>query len=414
MLRNREFVGIIVKLLILQLIFAVVGYFMVDMFMDKLNRKIVDRDLALFGSLIGDNPELRENIVPYITKGIDEKHRELGEKTLKEYGYHIEMNKEYQPILKGSTLNMQIVLFFSILLYVVPLGFVIILEYKKLYGKVQKVSSAAEKVVEGDFSIYLDEEGEGDFNILNHQFNQMVNRLENSLTILKKDKIFLKNMISDISHQLKTPLSSMIVLNDILIEDTHMDREVQMDFLVRTRGQLERMEWLIINLLKVARIEAEAIEFKREYVLLKDVLDIALKTLSTQLEGKTISVQGNLQTYFYGDIDWTAEALINIIKNSTEHGGDDIDIILEDTPLFSRISIRDNGEGIAKEHMPHIFERFYKINSEVKPESIGIGLNLTKLIVESQGGTIHVNSDKGKGTEFIITFLKDKGNLTKL
>lgn len=190
MLRNREFVGIIVKLLILQLIFAVVGYFMVDMFIDKLNTKIVDRDLALFGNLIGDNPELREDIVPYITKGIDEKHRELGEKTLKEYGYHIEMNKEYQPILKGSTLNMQIVLFFSILLYVIPLGFVIILEYKKLYGKVQKVSSAAEKVVEGDFSIYLDEEGEGDFNILNHQFNQMVNRLENSLTILKKDKIF--------------------------------------------------------------------------------------------------------------------------------------------------------------------------------------------------------------------------------
>lgn len=221
-------------------------------------------------------------------------------------------------------------------------------------------------------------------------------------------------MISDISHQLKTPLSSMIVLNDILIEDTHMDREVQMDFLVRTRGQLERMEWLIINLLKVARIEAEAIEFKREYVLLKDVLDIALKTLSTQLEDKRVSLQGNLQTYFYGDVDWTAEALINIIKNSTEHGGDKIDIILEDTPLFSTISIRDNGEGIAKEHMPHIFERFYKINSEVKPESIGIGLNLTKLIVESQGGTIHVNSDKGKGTEFIITFLKDKGNLTKL
>lgn len=414
LLRNREFIGIVSKLLILQLIFAAVGYLMVDMFMDKLNTKIIDRDLALFGNLIADNPELREAIVPYITKGIDEKDRELGEKIFREYGYHIEMNKEYQPILKDLRPDIQIVLLFSILSYVIFLVLIIMLEYRKVYVKVQKVSSAAEKVVEGDFSIYLDEAGEGDFNILNHQFNQMTNRLENSFNILRKDKVFLKNMISDISHQLKTPLSSMIVLNDILIEDTHMDREVQMDFLSRTRGQLERMEWLIINLLKVARIEAETIEFKREYTLLKDVLDVALVALDTQLKDKIIQMDGNLHSWFYGDIDWTAEALINIIKNSVEHGGEEIDVILEDTPLFSTIRIKDNGEGIAKEHLPYIFERFYKISSEVKPESIGIGLNLTKLIVESQGGTISVKSEKCRGTEFIITFLKDKRSLTKL
>lgn len=414
LLRNKEFRTIIIKLLILQLLFALVGFFTINMAMDKVNAKIVQRDWALVGNLIKDNSELKEDIIPYITKGATKEDIKLGQQILKDYGYDIEMDKEYQPILKGLTPNIQVTSFILILLFIIPLGFIVMMEYKKIYSKVQGVSNAAEKVVEGDFSIYLDEEGEGDFNILNHRFNQMANRLENSLNILEQDKIFLKNMISDISHQLKTPLSSLIVLNDILMGDNTMDVGTQTKFLEKTKEQLERMEWLIINLLKVARIEAGAIDFKKENILLKDALNIALKALAPQLENQNINIKGDLGSWFYGDIDWTAEALINIIKNAGEHGGGEIEIILEDTPLFSSIVIKDNGEGIDKKHIPHIFERFYKVSSEVKPESIGIGLNLAKLIIESQEGAISVKSKKNYGTEFTITFLKNKGNLTKL
>lgn len=394
------------KLIIYQIIFAIIGFFTVNIFMNRINSKIVERDMALVGNILKSHPELENEVIPYITKEVSQENISIGQDVLKKYGYSIEINRNYQQVLKGINPNIQIIISLLILFFIVPLGFMIKGEYTKIYSKVQQVSSAAEKVVEGDFSIYLSEEGEGDFNILNHQFNQMANRLENSLDILKKEKVFLKNMISDISHQLKTPLSSLIVLNDLLLDDENMDEGTRLNFLDKSKSQIDRMEWLIINLLKVARIEAGAIEFKKEKVLLKNSLDIALNTLGPKLENMVLDVKGDSNAFFYGDKDWTGEALINIIKNAIEHGRGKIEITLEETPLFSSIIVKDNGEGIDEKYLPHIFERFYKLSGDIRPESIGIGLHLTKVIVESQGGTITVRSKKGVGTEFIITFLK--------
>lgn len=404
MFRNEELKSVILKLIILQMVFALIVFFIVNVVMDNINKKIIERDTALVGSIIKNSPELKDEIIPYITKEVSDEDKLIGQEILKSYGYYESLNKSFQPILKGNKLP--IFISFLVLFFIVPLGLMIKGEYKKIYKKVQDVYNAAEKVVEGDFGVYLTEEGEGDFNILNHQFNQMSNRLENSLSILKKEKIFLKNMISDISHQLKTPLSSLIVINDLLLENGNMELDIRQNFLERERTQLERMEWLTINLLKVARIEAGAIEFKNDKVLLKEVVDLALVALNDKLEGQILEIQGNENGVFYGDKDWTGEVLINIIKNSIEHGRGKIEIKLEETPLFSNITIRDNGEGIDEKYLPHIFERFYKISSEVKPESIGIGLNLAKLIVESQDGTISVKSKKNYGTEITVTFLK--------
>ncbi|WP_353095793.1 HAMP domain-containing sensor histidine kinase [Tissierella praeacuta] len=406
MFRNEEFKSMVLKLILLQIIFAILGLFLANISIDNINKKIIERDMALVGNMMKNHPELKEEMVSYITKEILEQDKKIGEEVLKSYGYHEELNKSFQPILKRISPNLQIFLFLLILSFTIPLGYMIKGEYKKIYKKVQDIYTASEKVVEGDFGVYLSEEGEGDFNILNHQFNQMADRLENSLDILKKEKVFLKNMISDISHQLKTPLSSLIVINDLLLEDEDMELDIRQNFLEKERTQLERMEWLTINLLKLARIEAGAIEFKKEKVLLKDVVNIAVYSLSHKLEGQSLVIEGNENAFFYGDKDWTREAIINIIKNGIEHGRGKINIKLEETPLFSSVIIMDNGEGIDEEHLPHIFERFYKVNSEVKPESIGIGLNLAKIIVESQNGTISVKSKKNHGTEMIVTFLK--------
>lgn len=406
MLRNEEFRSVIIKLVVLQLIFILISFIMMNLFMDTINNKILERDMALVGNIIKDHPELKEEFIPYITKEVPRDNRRVGQLALKDYGYTFNMKKYQQPLLKNISPNIQIFMSLLVTLFLVPLIWLISKEYKKIYKKVNKISNAAEKVVEGDFSIYLPEEGEGDFYILNHQFNQMANRLKNSLDILNREKIFLKDTISDISHQLKTPLSSLIMLNDLLIEDEHMDLNTRKKFLKNTSNQLERMEWLIINLLKVARIEAGAIEFKKEKVFLKNVVDLGLNILGPKIEGQELNISGNLDSFFYGDRDWTVEAVINIVKNAIEHGHGQIDIILSDTPLFSSIAIRDNGDGIDKKHIPHIFKRFYRASGETNPESVGIGLNLAKVIVESQGGTISVISKKGVGTEFTITFLK--------
>lgn len=409
MLKNIEYKNTIIKIIIFQTVLSLTIFLALNSEINNINKKIIEQNTALIGKILNTNPELETEIINIITKENTKEDIMNGENILENYGYHVDMNKRVQPLLKETTPNIEIKISLFVLLSLIPLIILIRSEYKKVYGKVRQISYAAERVVEGDFSIVLKEEGEGDFNILNHSFNQMADRLKNSIEILQKERIFLKDTISDISHQLKTPLSSLIMLNDLILQDKNMEEEVQRDFLEKISIQLERMEWLIVNLLKIARIEAGAIEFKKDKIKAIEPIKIALSTLSMNIEEKeqNIKIMGNLESVFYGDKDWTAEAIINIIKNSIEHSedGEIIEIFLEETPLFTNIIIKDYGEGIDKKDIPHIFERFYKVSSEIKPDSIGIGLNLSKLIVESQNATISVKSEKGKGTEFIITFL---------
>lgn len=409
MLKNIEYKNTIIKIIIFQTVLSLTIFLALNSEINNINKKIIEQNTALIGKILNTNPELETEIINIITKENTKEDIMNGENILENYGYHVDMNKRVQPLLKETTPNIEIKISLFVLLSLIPLIILIRSEYKKVYGKVRQISYAAERVVEGDFSIVLKEEGEGDFNILNHSFNQMADRLKNSIEILQKERIFLKDTISDISHQLKTPLSSLIMLNDLILQDKNMEEEVQRDFLEKISIQLERMEWLIVNLLKIARIEAGAIEFKKDKIKAIEPIKIALSTLSMNIEEKeqNIKIMGNLESIFYGDKDWTAEAIINIIKNSIEHSedGEIIEIFLEETPLFTNIIIKDYGEGIDKKDIPHIFERFYKVSSEIKPDSIGIGLNLSKLIVESQNATISVKSEKGKGTEFIITFL---------
>ncbi|MCC5427797.1 sensor histidine kinase, partial [Clostridium botulinum] len=217
------------------------------------------------------------------------------------------------------------------------------------------------------------------------------------------------NIISDISHQLKTPLSSLIMFNE-LMKDENMPIEDRKNFLKLSDEQLRRMEWLIINLLKIGRLEAGVVEFRRENNPLYVTVNKALAGLSEKAKEKSqqVIVDIDEDVYFKHDMDWTAEAISNIIKNSIEHTDNygQIKINCEETPISLTISIKDNGEGIPEKLQNKIFERFYKGENSVNPSSIGIGLSLTKSIIESQNGSIIVESEEGKGTEFIITFLK--------
>jgi len=408
--RNPEFKAITRKLFLLQLVFSIIMMIFISYYVIEINNNIIKQNTALVGKIMSIDPSLGKELVPIITKEATSSEIQEGKKLLEGYGYTGNLKIAYQPLLKELFSNMKILTFSLVLLFFIPIFIITKGEYNSLYSKVKELSLAADKVIEGDFSYEFKDGGEGDFNILSHQFNQMANRLENSLESLKKEKIFLQNIISDISHQLKTPLSSLIMFNELILEDENMDENTKIDFLERSQIQLKRMEWLIINLLKAARIESGAIQFEEEKVYLYEPVDIAISSLDMKIKEKNIKIEvlGEKEnSYFYGDKEWTGEALINIIKNCIEHSDTNgsIEIILEETPVFSRIIVKDYGEGIDRKDLPHIFKRFYKGKSEVKVESIGIGLNLAKLIVESQGGIISVESKKGMETQFTITFL---------
>lgn len=408
MVRNQELKSIIIKAIALGLVFLLIGLMSIHVFIGSINRSIIRRDSAILGQLIEEYPGDKEEIIRSITKGPDLEEIKNGQEILKTYGYREDMKWSSQALLKNSKQNAVVYFILYGILFLIAFIIVIYFEYRKIYIKVNRLSKAAEGVMDGDFSLYLEEADEGDFNILNHHFNQMAGRLKNNIDTLNSEKIYLKDTISNISHQLKTPLSTLILLNDILINESDMEKQTRVDFLEKTNAQLNRMEWLILNLLKVARIEAGTIDFKKELVYLKEIVDTGLDTLKPLIKDTQVEIKGDLNSKFIGDANWTGEALINIIKNGLEHGRGKVTIELEEGPLFTSIKIRDNGKGIDEKELRSIFNRFYKGVSSVKAESIGIGLNLSKLIVESQDGTISVSSRKGIGTEFTIRFLKKK------
>jgi signal transduction histidine kinase len=408
--RNSEIKSTAYKLLILQILFVLAVSMSTWVELNILQKTIVNSNEALVGNILLNHPELEDEIIGFVTRDTSHKDIEKGKEILKQYGYGEDMPLTSNPWIRDFYNSFQLKTALLGLMWFIPLLLIILYEYKNLFKKVRKISVAAEKVVEGDFIVILPDDSEGDFAILGHNFNTMANRLKLSLERLKEDKIFIKNIISDISHQLKTPLSSLIMFNELMLQDTNMENELREGFLERNKSQLNRMEWLILNLLKMARLESGAIEFKKEKVSLIGPAHKAVNSLKDKAEAKNqnLIIKGDSSVCVIGDEDWTTEAIINIIKNCivhTEFGGK-ITIELIETPLFSRVLIGDQGEGIDKKDLPHVFERFYRGSSTVKTESVGIGLALTRVIIEQQGGTIDVSSEKGKGTKFTITFLK--------
>lgn len=409
-LKNPEIKAFMIKLLLIHIIFAALILLFAGIKISTINKNIINENTNLIGQILYKHPELENDIIHTVTKTANQKEINISKKVLKSYGYDENMPIKEQPVLKGLVANLQFTILLLTIIYFLPLTILAFFEYRKIYTKVRVLSSAAEGVIDGNFKMVKSNNEEGDFALLTCNFNNMSNRLKLSLEGLKNDKLFFKNIISDISHQLKTPLSSLSAMNEILLENENISAKDSKDFLEKSRSQLDRMEWLIINLLKMARLEAGAIKFKVEKFPIVNSINKSVSSLILKANEKHIHIDiiGDKNIYLSGDEEWIAEALTNIIKNSIEHtnANGQITIQFTETNIYSSIVIEDNGEGIDKKDLPHIFQRFYKGVSTVKTESVGIGLALSKLIIEGQNGSISVTSEKNRGTKFTITFLK--------
>ena len=219
----------------------------------------------------------------------------------------------------------------------------------------------------------------------------------------------LADSVSDISHQLKTPLTSVMVLLDNLSESEHMEEETRRRFLSEITSQLTNVNWLVATLLKLSRLDAGVIEFQQQMINLDDLIEQVLDKLAIMAEWKQITLvkEGTEGAVLTGDEHWIGEALMNLVKNAVEHSPVQtaVRIRVEDNTVYTAISVIDSGEGIDEEEQKHIFERFYRSKS-AKKDSVGIGLSLCKEIVERQNGYITLSSDRETGTEFLIKFLK--------
>lgn len=364
---------------------------------------------AVTERIIEVNPNLEKEIVPLIAKGVSDEYAQKGETVLGQYGLTSNLENSlfpyYNTTLIKNTYTL-LILFAGMLLTLLLLNY---FQYGVLYERIRALTLASKKVIEGEYDTVVNENKEGDFSKLVLAFNEMRKTIKSNISELQKEKNFLINILSDISHQLKTPLASLIVYNDIMM-NKELSREQQKTFLSNTHNQLFRMQSLVYNILKLAKLDAKALKIEKEDESLNDTIQEAIDALENKAGEAMvqISLSYSEEVIFKHDKLWLQEALINIIKNAIEHSYRQgrINIELIENPIYIRIIIEDNGTGIGEDDLPNIFKRFYKASNSRKNDSVGIGLALSKSIIEAHSGIIEVQSKLNKGTKFIITFLK--------
>lgn len=279
---------------------------------------------------------------------------------------------------------------------------------RRRYAEIEKLTCYLRQISSGDYALDIRDNQEGELSILKNEIYKVNLRLAEQNTLLEQEKVRLTDAISDISHQLKTPLTSLMVMDDLL-SDENLPISKRKEFTRNIHIQLERMEWLVSSLLKLAKIDAGTIQFKKEQIVVKELIQKALEPILIPMDIKeqTIFIKGEEEVAFLGDFNWTVEAIINILKNCVEHTpeGGKISIFFTENVLFTEIIIVDNGKGISKKDLPYIFKRFYK-GTNASEGSIGIGLAMAQSIITAQNGDIEVQSEPEKGTCFHIKFYK--------
>lgn len=300
--------------------------------------------------------------------------------------------------------------FIMVALTEVVLGTIFMLYTRWRYKEIEKLSSYLREISSGHYGLDVRNNYEGELSILRNEIFKVTERLAQHSEYLQHDKKRLADAIADISHQLKTPLASMQVMLDVL-EQPNIPEEKRLQFLHSLQTQLERMEWLISSLLKLSKLDAGTIQFQSEDAAILDVIKQALQPVEIAIEVKElrIHIEGDRNARFLVDLKWTTEAIINVIKNAVEHTPPQstITLIIRETSIFTELIVTDEGSGISKEDLPHLFKRFYK-GKHSGESSIGIGLALTHSIMQSQNGMIEVKNGLRSGSEFTFKWYKRK------
>ena len=259
------------------------------------------------------------------------------------------------------------------------------------------------------YEIGIDKESEDELNRLKDSLYKITVMLKEDSESKRKQNEAILELVSDISHQLKTPITSIQILLDNILENENMDSDTRRNFTLEILRQVKGMNFLIFSLLKLSKLDACVVEFDNEEISVNKLVADILANLDVLIELKHLDVHVDVSenVRFDGDYNWNKEAVLNIVKNAVEYTPDGKNIFIgaEENDLYTKIVIRDEGKGIDKKDLPHIFERFYKRDNSAE-DSFGIGLALSKSIVEKQDGFVSVDSEVGVGTTFTIKYFK--------
>lgn len=278
---------------------------------------------------------------------------------------------------------------------------------KRRYAEIERLNTYLSQICAGIYDLKVQDNEEGELSILKNNLYKMMLLLRSQNEALQKDKLYLSASLADISHQLKTPLTSILMLCDLL--QNEQDPALRQRFTGIIDAQAQKMNWLVVTLLKLSKLDAGTIVLQKADVSVNAVLDAALEPflVTADLRSITLNRQGVLDFSFIGDKNWSAEAIGNIVKNCLEHmeNGGTLTFSTERTAIYNALCIADDGCGIPEAELPHIFERFYH-GENASADSVGIGLALCQTILRQENAQIEVHSTLGKGTTFTLKFYK--------
>lgn len=323
--------------------------------------------------------------------------------------YGIDVNNKSILIKNDRDYHKFLAINLSFLTITVVILLIIYIRYNyKKEKDIKDIIKCIEQINKKNYEIQIDSISEDELSILKNEIYKTTIMLKEAAENSSKDKLNLKKSLEDISHQLKTPLTSILVMLDNIIEDSNMEEKIRNDFIVDIKRNVLNINFLVQSLLKLSKFDANTVHFVKQENDLKTIIEESIKNVSTLCDLRNINIKLNIKenSKIICDDKWQIEALTNIIKNAIEHSKNNSNIIIniENNNVYSMIEVIDFGEGIAKKDIKHIFERFYKCKN-TKTDSIGIGLALAKTIIEEDKGTISVESNKLE-TKFIVKYYK--------
>ena len=367
-------------------------------------KTMVEHDYGTAGYLV-NHPDT--NVAAAFTKDKTDADLEAGRRILKEAGYHENTNPRMVPAVAAYQKRTAVMLggmLFSVFAGVFLTVWIYVQRQRKVLVKADTVIT---RFLSGDTGQRIDSEETGGWYSLFHRINELAAILSAQAEHEKQTREFLQDMISDVSHQLKTPLAALKMYDEIMAQEG-TDRETIHAFSQKSLREIRRVEDVVYMLLKIARLDAGTVRMEKAEenmeMLLKDVTE-RFEMLAAQ-EAKEIVLSGSSDVSLYCDALWMSEALGNVVKNALEHTqrGGKVVISWERTPLLTNIVVEDNGTGIHQEDIHNIFKRFYRSHISQDTHGIGLGLPLAKSIVEAHQGTVSVTSRVGKGSRFVLSF----------
>ncbi|MBS5721107.1 MAG: sensor histidine kinase [Clostridia bacterium] len=389
-----------IVIIIFLITFSILIYKQYKTYTYNFNQKIV----GIIDNVLEKYPDIEKREIVEILNSSDKTNNEI----LREYG--IELDKDSVILENNTDFQKFIIIDISTLILFILILSIIFFKYNHSESKkINEITKYIEEINRGNYKLNIEENTEDELSILKNELYKITIMLKEVAENSQKDKTTLKDSLSDISHQIKTPITSILIMLDNILSDENMPEDIKKDFIKDIKREIINIKFLVESILKLSKIDSNSIKFIKKEVFIKDIINEAVKNVSmlSELKNIEIIVSGDDSIKTICDLKWQVEAITNILKNCIEHSYENRKIYINynQNNMYTELKIEDNGTGIDAKDLPHIFERFYK-GKNSSSDSVGIGLALSKSIIESNNGYIQVDSKLNKGTTFIIKYLK--------